>query len=75
MGVAMKVGLRKPSIKRSLKARTTGRMKRKVKRSANPLYGRRGMGWLFKPLKAAYNWLYRRLTISIPALIRRLFGK
>lgn len=69
----MKVGIRKPNIKRSLKARTTGRIKRKVKRSTNPLYGRRGMGWLFKPLRAAYNWLYRRLTISIPALLRKLF--
>ena len=51
----MKVGMRKPSIKRSVKARTTGRIKRSVKRSVNPLYGKKGMGYIKNPEKAIKN--------------------
>ena len=40
----MKIGMRKPSIKKSLKARTTGKWKRQMKRTVNPFYGRKGMG-------------------------------
>ena len=40
----MKMGMRKPSIKKSIKARTTGKVKRSIKRSVNPLYGKKGMG-------------------------------
>ncbi len=35
----MKFGMRKPSIKKSIKARTTGRAKRAIKKSINPAYG------------------------------------
>lgn len=34
-GEIMKYGMRKPSIKRSVKARTTSRVKRSVKKSVN----------------------------------------
>lgn len=64
----MKVGFRKPSIKRSIKARTTGRMKRAVKRSIIPFYGRKGMG-LLHPLKAIRSWIYRRVTFGWRALL------
>lgn len=37
----MKVGLRTPSLKRSIKARTTGKLKRQVKSAVNPLYGKK----------------------------------
>lgn len=40
----MKFGVRKPSLKKTIKARTTGKIKRKVKSSVNPLYGKKGMG-------------------------------
>ncbi len=40
----MKFGMRKPSLKRSLKARTTGKMKRAFKRKTNPFYGKQGNG-------------------------------
>ena len=66
----MKFGMRKPSIKRSIKARTTGRLKRSVKRSANPLYGKSGMGWLNNPKKAAYNKVYKKTTFSFWDLFR-----
>lgn len=71
----MKYGIRKVSVKRSFKARTTGRLKREVKRAIIPYYGKRGMGFLFHPLKAAYGWIYRRVTISLPQLVRMLFGR
>lgn len=35
----MKVGMRKPSLKKSLKARTTGAAKRAIKKSVIPGYG------------------------------------
>jgi len=44
----MKFGLRKPSIKKSIKSRTTGRLKREIKRAINPFYSKKGMGWIRK---------------------------
>ena len=43
---AMKYGMRKPSWKKSLSARTKGRATRAVKRALIPGYGKKGMGWL-----------------------------
>jgi hypothetical protein len=60
----MKFGMRKPSLKRSLKARTTGRAKRAVKRSVIPGYGQRGMGVVKNPKRAARNAVYKRTTFS-----------
>ena len=47
----MKFGVRKPSIKRSIKARTTGRAKRAIKKAVIPGYGKKGMGWINNPKK------------------------
>ena len=54
----MKVGIRKPSIKKSISARTTGKVKRKLKRVANPFYGKKGMGWVKNPKKALSNKIF-----------------
>lgn len=61
----MKFGLRKPSLKRSLKARTTRRAKRAVKKALIPGYGKKGAGWIKNPKKAAYNKIYRKTSFSI----------
>lgn len=61
----MKFGLRKPSLKKSLKARTTGRAKRSLKKALIPGYGRKGMGWLKSPKRALKNKIYRKTTFSI----------
>ena len=61
----MKFGLRMPSLKRSLKARTIGKAKRAVKKAVNPGYGKKGMGWITNPKKAAYNKAYRKTSFSI----------
>lgn len=59
----MKIGFRTPSVKKTFKARTTGRLKRSLKRSVNPLYGKKGMGVLH-PKKAVYNKVYKKTTID-----------
>lgn len=61
----MKVGYRKPNIKKSIKAKTTGKVKRQIKSSVNPTYGKKGMGWVNDPKKAAYNKVYNKTTTSI----------
>lgn len=61
----MKFGMRKPSIKKIFKARTTGKAKRAIKKALIPGYGKKGMGWLKNPKKAAYNKIYKKTTFSI----------
>ena len=61
----MKIGIRKPSIKKSISARTTGKVKRKLKRVVNPLYGKKGMGYINDPKKAVYNKVYNKTTIGV----------
>ena len=60
----MKFGLRKPSLKKSLSARTTGALKRSIKKQIIPGYGKKGSGWLKDPDHAMYNKLYRRSTFG-----------
>lgn len=61
----MKMGIRKPSIKKSISAKTTGKMKRSVKKAINPLYGKKGMGVIHSPSKAMYNAVYGKTTVPI----------
>lgn len=61
----MKFGLRTPSLKRSLKARTTGRAKRAAKKVLIPGYGKKRAGWIKNPKKAAYNKVYNKASFSI----------
>lgn len=56
--------MRKPSIKKSISARTTGKAKRTVKKSVIPSYGKKGSGWIKDPKKAAYNKVYKRTSFS-----------
>jgi len=60
----MKYGLRKPSLKKSFSARTSGTAKRAIKRAVIPGYGKRGMG-ILHPKRALYNKVYHRTTFSI----------
>lgn len=66
----MKFGMRKPSLKKSLAARTTGNAKRAVKKALIPGYGQKGMGWLRDPKKAAYNKVYRKTTFGLKDLFK-----
>lgn len=66
----MKPGMRRPSLKKSLKARTTGKVKRAVKKAVVPGYGKKGMGWLKNPEKALYNKIYKKTSFSLFDLFR-----
>lgn len=54
----MKIGVRKPSLKKAIKASTTGKAKRAVKKAVNPLYGKKGVGLAKNPKRAVKNAVY-----------------
>lgn len=61
----MKFGMRKPNVKKSIKARTTGKLKRKIKRMINPFYDKKGMGFIKNPRRSIKNKIYRKTTFSL----------
>lgn len=65
----MKIGVRKPSIKKSFKVRTTGKAKRAIKKAVIPGYGKKGTGWIKDPKRAAYNKVYNKTTVSAKSLV------
>lgn len=70
----MKIGIRKFNLKKRIKARTTSKIKREVKKSFIPFYGKKGMGWINNPHKALYNKIYNKTTISVEDTVK-LFTK
>lgn len=66
----MKIGIRKPSLKRMISARTS--VKRIVRHNLG-LKAPRGFGWLTNPKKALYNRVYNRTTVSVFSLFKKLF--
>lgn len=67
----MKFGMRIPSVKKIIKARTTGRVNRLVK-SVNPLYQKKGMGYINNPGRAFYNHIYKKTSFSIVDWLKNL---
>ena len=61
----MKFGMRTPSLRRSISARTTSKLKRAVKKAVIPGYGQKGMGWIKDPKKAAYNKVYKKTAFNL----------
>ena len=51
----MKFGVRTPSLKKSISARTTGRAKGSIKKTLIPGYGKKGRGWITDPKKATHK--------------------
>lgn len=66
----MKFGMRKPSLKKSLKARTTGKAKRKIKSAVVPGYGKKGAGLVKNPKKAVKDKVYKKTTFSLRDLFK-----
>jgi hypothetical protein len=62
----VKFGIRKPSLKRRIAARTS--VKRYVRHSMG-LKAPRGWGWITNPRRAAYNRIYNRTTTSADSLL------
>ncbi len=67
----MKIGMRTPSLKKSLKARTTGKAKRAIKKAVVPGYGKKGTGIFKDPKKAVYNKVYNKTTFSLFDLFKK----
>lgn len=63
----MKFGLRKPSLRKRLAARTS--LKRYVRHSLG-IKAPRGGGWVTDPKKALYNRVYNKTTISAEDIAR-----
>lgn len=68
----MKIGIRKPSLKKSFSARTTGKAKRKLKRLVVPFYGKKGIGFVKNPIKSVKGKIYRKTTVSAKSATKGL---
>lgn len=71
----MRFGIRKPSIKKSIRARTTGKWKRKIKRMFIPFYGKKGVGFIKNPKRSVNNMVYKRTTVGVLDLLKMFMGK
>ncbi|MDO5037909.1 MAG: hypothetical protein Q4E37_06395 [Tissierellia bacterium] len=61
----MKLGPRKPNLKKRFKARTSGKLKRQAKKAVNPFYGKKGMGLVKDPKRSLYNKVYHKTTFDV----------
>ena len=68
----MKIGFRTPNLKKSLRSRTTGKLKRRIKKSVNPYYGKKGMGFVKNPKRAIQNKIYKKTTFGLHDIFRWL---
>ena len=66
----IKIGFRKPSLKKSIRARTTGKLKRRVKKSINPFYGKKGVGFIKNPRKSVRNKVYKKTTFGLSDIFK-----
>ena len=62
----MKFGIRKPSLKKKLAARTS--FKRVVRHQLG-FKAPRGYGWITNPKKAAYNRVYNKTSVGCSMLL------
>lgn len=66
----MKFGIRTPSIKKRISARTS--VKRQIVHRAG-IKMPRGYGWVRNPKKYAYNKVYNRTSFDVFKLLKKLF--
>lgn len=66
----MKFGIRKPSIKKMISARTSPK---RIIRHNLGLKAPRGYGWLTNPKKAIYNRVYNRTSFNIFDILKKIF--
>ena len=66
----MKIGIRTPSLKKRISARTS--IKRQIVQRAG-LKMPRGYGWVRNPKKYVYNKVYNRTTVDVFKLLKKLF--
>ena len=68
----MKIGFRTPSLSKSFNERTTGKLKRSIKRTINPLYGKKNIGLITNPKRSIYNRVYKRTTVGLLDIIKKI---
>lgn len=66
----MKYGMRKPSLRGRVKARTS--IKRQIVHRAG-IKMPKGYGWVRDPKKYAYNKVYTRTSFDIFSLLKKIF--
>ena len=66
----MKIGFRKPSIKKAIKAKTVGKAKRAIKKAVDPTYGKKGVGIVKDPKRAVKNKVYKETTVGIKDILK-----
>ncbi|MFS0614237.1 hypothetical protein [Lederbergia ruris] len=66
----MKFGMRKPSLKKRISARTS--VKRQIVHRAG-LKMPRGFGWVRNPKKYVYNKVYQRTSFDLFKVLKKLF--
>ena len=66
----MKFGIRTPSIKKLISARTS--VKRQIVHRAGVKMPR-GYGWVRNPKKYAYNKMYNRTSFDVFKLLKKMF--
>ena len=64
----VKIGFRKPSLKKSFR-------KRKIKRTINPFYGKKGMGFIKNPRRSVRNKIYKKTTFGWRDIFKAFKGK
>jgi hypothetical protein len=69
-GTKEKVAIKMMS--KDLLSREGGKLKRKINKSVNPLYGKKGMGLINNPKKALYNKVYKKTSFSLWDLIGKM---
>ena len=69
----MKYGIRTPNINKRISARTTRKITRTMNKAVNPLYGKKGMGFINDPSRTVYNKVYNKTTTSVDNIIDRIF--
>lgn len=66
----MKLGIRKPSMKKMFKSKTTGKAKRAIKKSVSPVYGKKGAGLVKDPSRSVKNKVYKKTTKGVKDLLK-----
>lgn len=67
----MKFGIRKPNIKKSIKSRTVSKVKRQAKKTVNPLYGKKGIGFVKNPKTSVKNKAYKKTTFGLLDILNK----
>lgn len=65
--------IRKPSLKKSISARTKSKVTRSVKKAVIPGYSKKGTGIIKNTKKSAYNKVYNSTSVELLDIIKSIF--